>query len=82
MRWQSKPKTKPKTSKNNFTNNFIMDKSGCLGIIVPFQMNFYVVLLTLVGFLKLWLFYNSLNIPKITNNKMYFQSRIGWKVHK
>jgi hypothetical protein len=47
------------------------------GIIVPFQMSFYVVLFTLVGFLKLWLFYNSLDIPKITNNKMYFQSRIG-----
>jgi hypothetical protein len=52
------------------------------GIIVPFQMSFYVVLLTLVGFLKLWLFHNSLDIPTLTNNKMYFQSKIGWKVHK
>lgn len=47
------------------------------GIIVPFQM---IVLLTLVGFPKLRLFYNSLIIPKITNYKMYLQNKIGWKV--
>jgi len=47
------------------------------GIIVPFQM---IILLTLVGFPKLWLFYNSLIIPKITNNNMYLLNKIGWKV--
>ncbi len=47
------------------------------GIIVPFQM---IVLPTLVYFPKLWFFYNSLIIPKITNNKMYLQDKIGWKV--
>jgi hypothetical protein len=45
-------------------------------------MSCYVVLSTLVGILKLWLFDNSLEIPKISNNKMYFQSKSGRKVHK
>jgi hypothetical protein len=44
------------------------------GIIVPFQM---IILPTWIGFPKLWLFYNSLIIPKITNNKKYLQNKIG-----